>query len=127
MRELARETLATVLISGGAIGVDRTAEETARACGLRVISLRPRKVKYRYGVDRHVWDRKGDLTVYRDDFDEYFDFRAAAFDRNRLIVAYAERIYAFWNERSTGTAHALAEARTRGKPVCIYNADGKLL
>lgn len=83
----------TVVISGGAIGVDSDAIATAVACGLRT-------------------------RVYLPDYVFYSDRpRFAPLARNRLIAAACDQLVAFWNGMSSGTAHVIREAELRGKPV----------
>lgn len=80
----------SVVISGGARGVDAWAEDEARQCGLGVV------------VHRAHWERWG---------------RRAGFIRNELIVAEADRVVAFWDGESRGTRHTIEVARAKGKPV----------
>lgn len=80
----------TVVISGGALGVDWVAAETARRRGLRL------------DIFRADWPKHG---------------RAAGPIRNSLIVKAADRIVAFWNGKSRGTMDVLEKARAAGKPI----------
>jgi predicted Rossmann-fold nucleotide-binding protein len=82
----------TVVISGGARGVDSVAEQAAREAGLEVLVLYPE------------WDRLG---------------KAAGFARNKEIVQRADKIVAFYNGISKGTAHTLGLARIQHKPYTI--------
>lgn len=82
----------TIVVSGGARGVDRTAAHAARARGLIVIE---------FFAD---WQRYG---------------QSAGFRRNEEIVKLAERVVAFWDGKSKGTAHTLRLARDAWKPVEI--------
>jgi len=82
----------TVVVSGGAVGVDRAAEAEARACGLGVDSWTPR------------WRKWG---------------KGAAFIRNMAIARNCERMVAFWDGESRGTRHAMECAAKLGKPVQI--------
>lgn len=81
-----------IVLSGGARGVDQTAEQTARARGLDVISIPAQ------------WDKFG---------------KAAGVRRNQEIVAIAHTIIAFWDGISPGTAHSIQIARQQGKTVNI--------
>lgn len=83
------------VVSGGARGVDRTAEFAARARGLSVRSI---------PAD---WNTHG---------------RAAGFLRNTEIVAAADEVVAFWDGRSRGTFDTINKARAAGKPVRIIPA-----
>ena len=80
------------VVSGGAIGVDRTAEDEARACGLSVIS---------FPAD---WETHG---------------KAAGMIRNKDIVSNSECVVAFWDGQSSGTENTINRAETEGKRVWI--------
>lgn len=45
----------------------------------------------------------------------------APFTRNRKIVEDAEMMIAFWDGKSTGTAHVLGLAKEKGIPIRIVN------
>lgn len=79
----------TVVVSGGAGGVDHTAELSAVEHGLDVVSIPA------------AWVRHG---------------KAAGFIRNRHIVKIADRVVAFWDGKSRGTANTVALAKEAGKP-----------
>lgn len=80
----------TIVVSGGAEGVDQTAEREAKACSLNVEIFYPR------------WDLHG---------------KGAGFARNKLIVFNAHRVVAFWDGVSRGTQHTIAMAEQMGKPL----------
>ena len=80
---------ATEIVSGGAAGVDTCAAAYAKENGLK-------------------------LTVFLPDYPRYG--RAAPIVRNRQIVDYADRIVAFWDGSSKGTASVIAYAEKVGKP-----------
>lgn len=82
----------TIVISGGARGVDATAESAARACGLEV------------EIHPALWDVFG---------------KSAGFKRNHTIVAIAEKVVAFWDGKSRGTQHTILIARAACKQVEI--------
>jgi hypothetical protein len=86
-----------LVVSGGAIGVDRMAETLALAAGKRVHSIRP------------DWKKFG---------------RRAGMLRNAEIVDMADEIHAFWDGESPGTAGTIAIARRARKPLFVYNGDG---
>lgn len=115
----------TIVVSGGAIGVDRTAERTADAFGLGVISLRPYSFESMDGREEFAY--KAHWTALARDYAIEHEanrrqgmwfrtFRDAAFDRNGEIVRLAEKVYAFWDGKSTGTQNAIAHAKRLGKP-----------
>lgn len=83
----------TVVVSGGARGVDRTAEGEATKLGLTVLSIRP------------DWDKYG---------------KRAGFLRNEDIVRFAEKLVAFWDGKSKGTKHSIDLAKGYGMVVEIY-------
>lgn len=90
----------TVVVTGGARGVDRTAEETAEACGLEVLVLTA------------DWDGIG---------------RSAGLVRNEEIVEEADEIVAFWDGESRGTVHTLTLAVEAGKSVTVFGPGGEEL
>ena len=81
----------TLIVSGGARGVDSTAETTARAEGLQVMSIRP----------------------------NWSEGRGAGLARNTHIVENADAVVAFWDGVSRGTADTIAKARAKGIPVTV--------
>ena len=86
----------SVVISGGADGVDKTAAGLAIRYGLRVEVFKP------------DWAKHG---------------RAAGPMRNAEIVAAADRVAAFWDGKSRGTADTIQKARAAGKPVEVFRSD----
>lgn len=86
----------TVVVSGGAPGVDRWAEGAARARGLRVAIHRP---------------ERGPVRSYGEAARRYHD-------RNQVIVDDCDRVIAFPAEdRTGGTEDAIRRAQKAGKPV----------
>lgn len=84
----------TQIISGGARGVDRTAERAARSNPNLPWPI----------IFAADWQRFG---------------KRAGLERNKTIVAAADRVVAFWDGESRGTAHTVSLARATGKPVEI--------
>lgn len=82
----------TVIISGGARGVDRTAVEEAKRLGML------------YEVYPADWDRYG---------------KRAGYLRNETIVSKASEVTAFWDGHSRGTQHTIRLARAAGLPVQV--------
>lgn len=78
----------TVIVTGGARGVDAAAEAYARARGLRV------------ALYMAQWGTKG---------------RGAGFIRNAEMVADCDQGVAFWDGSSRGTAHSIGLLRAAGK------------
>lgn len=83
----------TIVVSGGAKGVDQAAEEAARYCKLKVISI---------PVLDHEWKLHPN---------------AAGNIRNNAIVGMAGRMVAFHHSGSSGTADSIAKAKQAGLPV----------
>jgi len=84
----------TVVVSGGARGVDRAAEVAAAENDLRVESLQP----------------------------DWSAGRGAGLVRNSDIVARADIVVAFWDGASRGTMDTVGKAREAGKPVWVIDA-----
>ena len=82
------------IVTGGARGADALAEAWARAHGIAV-------------------------TVHRPDYSRYG--RNAPHVRNAAIIADADRVVAFWDGKSRGTASVIAKARRGGKQVEIID------
>jgi predicted Rossmann fold nucleotide-binding protein DprA/Smf involved in DNA uptake len=78
------------IVTGGARGVDKTAEEVARQLGLKVTLFLP------------DWEAHG---------------RAAGPLRNRLIAEASDEMVAFWDGRSRGTLSSISEMRKLGRTV----------
>ncbi len=83
----------TIVVTGGAKGVDSIAEATATERGLGV-------------------------TVHRPDYSK--GGRAAPLARNSLIVADADRVVAFWDGQSRGTADTIGKAEKAGVELEVY-------
>lgn len=83
----------TVIVSGGARGVDRAGELAAYEAGFQVEIYFP------------DWRTHGNQ---------------AGLLRNGSIVRAADKIVVFWDGKSPGTMHVFALARASGKPVELY-------
>jgi len=90
----------TVIVSGGARGVDRIAAESARTRGLEVVE---------HFAD---WDTHG---------------RSAGFIRNGDIVKDSDQVVAFWDGESRGTRDTITKARKAGKLAWIIGPNSNLL
>lgn len=84
----------TVVVSGGAKGVDSAAATAAESCGLE--------------TDIHLPDYKR-------------HGKSAPFVRNSRIVVTADQVVAFHYNKSSGTAHTIRLAKEAGKPVTVYH------
>lgn len=87
----------TIVVSGGAIGVDSIAEQVAKAVGLDVLI---------FPVTPEDWRILG---------------RKAGPMRNALIVNAADEVHAWWDGQSRGTAHTIGLAKKAGVPVTIHS------
>ena len=83
-----------IIISGGAKGVDETAEDEARKLGMEVISI-PAE-----------WNKYG---------------RRAGLMRNDLIVAMADLVVAFWDGVSRGTKYTIDKAKEKNVITQVFN------
>jgi predicted Rossmann fold nucleotide-binding protein DprA/Smf involved in DNA uptake len=81
------------IVSGGAAGADSLAARYAQECGLP-------------------------LQVFLPDYGRYG--RRAPLVRNQYIISSAQQVIAFWDGRSSGTAHSLSLARQQGLICHIY-------
>ena len=130
VRGLAAKYPDAVICSGGARGVDSKAEETARACGLKVISYRPKRRGDKWIVLKHapfaipVKDAALDVI-------EFDSFRDAAFERNGWIVDEGEVVTAFWDEVSRGTKDSIDKSLDLrvplGQQLYVYGRAGELV
>ena len=85
----------TIIVSGGATGVDLTAEDAAIYRGLKTMIFRP------------------NFTLYPGN--------EAYFKRNEQIAEACDEMVAFHNGYSRGTKHAIACAKSLNKPVTIFS------
>ncbi len=83
----------SVVVSGGAEGVDKVAAFQASQRGLRVVE--------------HLPDYKR------------YDSKMAPLVRNILIVDDSDEVVAFPAPWSTGTWHGISVAREKDKPLCV--------
>lgn len=90
----------TIIISGGARGVDSLAVKYARECDLQTIEFLP-DIK-RHGIPR------------------------AFFERNTIIVNKSDYITAFWDGKSTGTLDSIRKAINSEKSVLWINFNGSM-
>jgi hypothetical protein len=97
---LNRVDLGTVIVTGGAQGVDQLVEAHAKFRGHDVVVMAAK------------WKRDG---------------RAAGLIRNTRVVASADEVIAFWDGQSTGTMDVIRKAHHAGKPLTIYGPTGNLI
>lgn len=86
----------TLVVSGGAKGVDTWAVESAVANNLKWLIFWP------------DWDKYG---------------KRAGFIRNQKIVDASDEIVAFWDGVSRGTMNTVRRAREAGKKVTIIKSE----
>ena len=84
---------ATMLISGGAMGVDSLAEAYAAEKGLPIKVIKPQY---------SLFGKRAPLV------------------RNRQIVECADLVVAIWDGESSGTAYTIDYAHEKGVPVRLY-------
>lgn len=84
-------------IAGGAAGVDRSAREYAEAQGIKLIEFLPDH------------EKRG---------------RSAPLYRNIAIIEYSDMVLAFWDGKSSGTAHVITNCKKTGVPVEVFIFDG---
>lgn len=82
----------TIIISGGAVGVDRCAEKKAKELGMRTL------------IFPANWDRYG---------------KRAGFLRNQEIVKNSDYVIAFWDGTSKGTQHSINLAKEMNKKLIV--------
>lgn len=84
----------TQIISGGCRGIDVKAREYAYKHSIQIVEIVP-------------------------DYDKYG--RSAPIVRNKIIVAKADLVVAFWDGKSRGTKFVIDYCREKDKPVHIYS------
>lgn len=118
VRKLAAKYPDIRVISGGRGVVDQSAEQTALEEGLEVISYRPHEdhievVRMRYGMS-------SSSKVHG-----FNNWVKNAFLRNEYIAG-ADRVVAFWDGVSRGTADTISKARGKGRELFVYGPAGDL-
>jgi len=83
----------SLIISGGAAGVDTAAELWAESKGIATEIIKPEYGRYK---------------------------KAAPLIRNRAIVEMCDLLIAFWDGESKGTIHAINYAKKLGKCVEVF-------
>jgi len=83
----------TEIVSGGAIGIDRCAEEYAKQHGI------PTK-------------------IFLPDYNQFG--KGAPLKRNVEIIEYADAVIAFWDGVSRGTRFVIDESKKKNKPVRVF-------
>lgn len=119
VRKLAQKYPDVRVISGGRGNVDETAEKAGLELGLEVISYRPKED----GIDvvrfAPVTGEESHSKVLG-----WKTFVQNCFFRNEYIAG-ADQVVAFWDGHSRGTADTISKARGKGRPVFVYDVDGR--
>lgn len=84
------------IVTGGAIGIDRSAATYAKKAGLILTEFLPDYARYKKG---------------------------APFRRNRQIAEYADKAVALWDGRSKGTLHTIRLFESLGKEVIVIRIE----
>ncbi len=87
----------TEIVSGGAKGVDKAAEEVAKELGIPFREFLP---------DYEAYGKRAPLV------------------RNDQIIDYADMVLAFWDGESHGTKYVIGECLKRGKRVIYIPLKG---
>ncbi len=84
----------TELISGGAKGIDTCVKQYAQKNHIKYTEFLPNYQRYKKG---------------------------ATFKRNDEIIAYADMVLAFWNQKSKGTAYVIQKCQKNNVPYIVYS------
>lgn len=95
------------LLSGGAEGADKLAEQYAEETGLEIT------------VFPALWhDLEAPGAVIRENHHGKYNVRAG-FVRNQVMAEEADLVVAFWDGKSSGTKDMISRAKKLGKEVVI--------
>lgn len=108
----------TIVVSGGAKGVDTFAEQGWLGRGGRVVSFRAKQVDEGFVIEE--W-RLPDGGIHVHPTPAFADRAGALIYRDALIAERCDRLTAFYRRgRSNGTTITVGFARNEGKPVTEY-------
>ena len=85
----------SLIVSGGANGVDTISEKWANSKGIKTLIFKPEYKRYK---------------------------KAAPLVRNKQIVESCDVLFAFWDGKSKGTMNAVHYAKELGKDVKIFTS-----
>lgn len=88
----------SVIVSGGADGVDTLAEDYAKE-----FEIAPQVFEAKWIDENGLFDR------------------GAGMKRNAFIIEYADFVIAIWDGKSKGTKNSITRAKNLNKPLVIYN------
>ena len=91
------------IVTGGAPGVDKVAENWALGWGIDCEVIRPIEKNIGYGIKMNY--------IFR----------------NIEIISNANQVVAFWDEQSTGTKLVIDYCKLRGKFIMVKRCQGKLI
>ena len=86
----------TVIVSGGAKGVDETAAKMGEELGMKIVIFKP------------DWEQYG---------------RSAGIIRNKEICVYSDMICAFWDGKSKGTKNTIDTAKKMNMIVQVFTKN----
>lgn len=91
----------TLIISGGAQGIDKSARDFAYDHHIKIIEILP---------EYNLYGKRAPLK------------------RNDYIIDNADMVVAFWDGKSSGTGYVVSRCRRLGKRVVVYlvNEDGDI-
>lgn len=125
VEKIAADNPCAVIVSGGAKGVDKTAEDAANKVGLEVASYRVRKIGNEdFGIEEWYFSRLGGGKV-RLMIEEptWGNYDSALLYRNMLIAERAVRMVVFHTRYLSGTWHALDAREVMKRPIKKYGVD----
>ncbi len=116
-----------VIVSGGAQGVDTTAEQAAVACGLDVVSFRVRALSYEeFGIEELHLGSQPFIRLMTEE-PTFAKHEGALFYRNILIARLSDRLVAFRAAWSPGTTFSMDIFRETGRPMREYGMGDERL
>lgn len=133
---LTRKYPDAMLVSGGARGVDRQAERSARAYDLELISFRPYSFwsiadREEFSIETTtVGDHAQSIVVEahrRINPPCFTSYAACAKHRNGWIVDACDHLVAFWDGRSAGTFDSIRRAWKAGKLAAVYPSEAAIV
>lgn len=124
LRELSPRAHDTIIVSGGADGVDTTAEQTWLGLGGKVLSFRPKKLGDEdYGIE--VWELGGPSprAYMLDSWPTGRTYKDACILRDILIAETCDRLVSFYRwGRSRGASFTQGYAHDLGRPDFAFEA-----
>ncbi len=88
----------THIYSGAAVGIDRRAREYALEHRIQIIELLP------------------EYNLYG---------KAAPLRRNDCLIELSDAVFVFWDGKSHGSDYMIKKSRESGKPVFVYEWNGR--